>query len=73
MRCYPSEVGSTATHALSIIEASATPLATDVRTIELAGGSVRCRLAGVHLARHDLRPADDALLSIVTQPSPTPR
>jgi hypothetical protein len=58
---------------LSIIEASATPLATDVPTIELAGGSVRCLIAGVHLARHDLRPADDALLSIVTQPSSTPR
>jgi hypothetical protein len=58
---------------LSIIEASATPLATDVRTIELAGGSVRCMIAGIYLARRDLRPADAGLLSIVTQRSSTPR
>lgn len=44
---------------LSIIEASATVLAIDVPTIELAGGSVRCMIAGVHLARRDLQLACD--------------
>ncbi|MDO5500914.1 MAG: arginine deiminase-related protein [Propionibacteriaceae bacterium] len=33
------------------IEASATIVAIDVPTIELAGGSVRCMLAGIHLSR----------------------
>ena len=42
---------------LSIIEDSATLLATDVPTIELAGGSVRCMIAGVFLARRDVQPA----------------
>ncbi len=34
-----------------VVEASATLLPLSVPTIELAGGSVRCMLAGVHLAR----------------------
>lgn len=34
---------------ISIIEQSARPLPLDIPTIELAGGSVRCMLAGVHL------------------------
>jgi hypothetical protein len=41
-----------------IIETSATLLATDVPTIELAGGSVRCMIAGVHLAHRDPGPPD---------------
>ena len=36
---------------LSVIAESATPLPLEIPTIELAGGSVRCMLAGVHLAR----------------------
>ncbi len=35
---------------LVIIRRSATPLPLDVETIEMAGGSVRCMLAGIHLA-----------------------
>lgn len=35
----------------AIIEASATGLPLDIPTIEMAGGSVRCTLAGIHLAR----------------------
>lgn len=35
----------------AVIERSATLLPLDVPTIELAGGSVRCMLAGIHLAR----------------------
>lgn len=42
----------------AVIERSATLLPLAVPTIELAGGSVRCMLAGVHLAR---RTAVDAL------------
>lgn len=38
---------------IDVIERSATVVAVDVPTIELAGGSVRCMLAGVHL---DARP-----------------
>jgi hypothetical protein len=34
-----------------LIERSAQLLPLDVPTIELAGGSVRCMLAGIHLAR----------------------
>jgi hypothetical protein len=56
---------------LSVIEASATPLAADVPTIELAGGSVRCMIAGVHLARREPQPADDAPASIVRRQSST--
>ena len=40
---------------LRIIGASATPVAVDVSAVELAGGSVRCMIAGVHLARRDVR------------------
>lgn len=36
---------------LSIVEASATPLPLTIAAIETGGGSVRCMLAGVHLAR----------------------
>ena len=36
---------------ISIIEASATPLPISVPTIETAGGSVRCMIAGIHLSR----------------------
>ncbi|WP_298258999.1 citrulline utilization hydrolase CtlX [uncultured Litoreibacter sp.] len=38
-------------HQLSRIQQHATPLPLAVPTIETAGGSVRCMLAGVHLAR----------------------
>ncbi|MBX3098312.1 MAG: amidinotransferase [Salinibacterium sp.] len=41
----------------AIIELSASPLVLDVPTIERAGGSVRCMLAGIHL---ETRPADQA-------------
>jgi len=34
-----------------VIERSATLLPLAVPTMELAGGSVRCMLAGIHLAR----------------------
>ena len=37
----------------AVIERSAALLPLAVPTIELAGGSVRCMLAGVHLARRD--------------------
>ncbi|WP_298848711.1 citrulline utilization hydrolase CtlX [uncultured Ruegeria sp.] len=36
---------------IATIQASATPLPLSVPTIETAGGSVRCMIAGVHLAR----------------------
>ncbi|MGV6805576.1 MAG: citrulline utilization hydrolase CtlX [Ruegeria sp.] len=36
---------------LSMIEGSATPLPLSVPTIETAGGSVRCMIAGIHLSR----------------------
>lgn len=36
---------------LAVIEASAAPLPLSVPTIETAGGSVRCMIAGVHLTR----------------------
>ncbi len=36
---------------ISIIEASAKPLPLSVPTIETAGGSVRCMIAGIHLSR----------------------
>ena len=35
---------------ITVIEASATPLPLSIPTIETAGGSVRCMLAGIHLA-----------------------
>lgn len=36
---------------MAVIERSAAPLPLDVPTIEMAGGSVRCMIAGVHLSR----------------------
>lgn len=36
---------------VAVIEQSATPVALDIPTIERAGGSVRCTLAGIHLTR----------------------
>ncbi|WP_170760120.1 citrulline utilization hydrolase CtlX [Ruegeria lacuscaerulensis] len=36
---------------IAIIQASATPLPLSIPTIETAGGSVRCMIAGVHLSR----------------------
>ncbi|MEX0328983.1 MAG: citrulline utilization hydrolase CtlX [Ruegeria sp.] len=36
---------------ISVIENSATPLPLSVPTIETAGGSVRCMIAGIHLSR----------------------
>ncbi|RLK10336.1 citrulline utilization hydrolase CtlX [Ruegeria conchae] len=36
---------------VAVIEASATPLPLSVPTIETAGGSVRCMIAGIHLSR----------------------
>ena len=38
---------------VAALEASARILAFDVPTIELAGGSVRCMLAGIHLSRRE--------------------
>ncbi|MCY1301149.1 hypothetical protein D9M70_507430 [compost metagenome] len=38
---------------IKALEISARVLAFDVPTIELAGGSVRCMLAGVHLSRRE--------------------
>ncbi|ADV14714.1 hypothetical protein Mesau_05674 [Mesorhizobium australicum WSM2073] len=42
---------------ISAIEQSARLLPFDVSTIELAGGSVRCMLAGIHLSRRRAQPA----------------
>lgn len=39
---------------IAALEASVRILAFDVPTIELAGGSVRCMLAGIHLSRREL-------------------
>ena len=50
---------------LRLIAASATPVPVGVGAIELAGGSVRCMIAGIHLARRDGHPAGDV-------PSPGP-
>ena len=36
---------------LTAMESSATPMPLDVATIEMAGGSIRCMLAGIHLSR----------------------
>ncbi|MGV1837115.1 citrulline utilization hydrolase CtlX [Rhizobium rhizogenes] len=38
-------------HQLAAIEESAKPVALDIPTIEKAGGSVRCTLAGIHLVK----------------------
>lgn len=40
---------------IEIIEKSAQPLPLDIPTIETAGGSVRCMLAGIHLTRRTER------------------
>lgn len=40
---------------ITIIEKSAQPLPLDIPTIETAGGSVRCMLAGIHLTRRTER------------------
>lgn len=45
---------------LAVIEASCEIVAVDIPTIELAGGSVRCMIAGVHL---DARPAREPELT----------
>ena len=42
----------------AIIERSATPIVLDVPTIELAGGSVRCMLAGIHLEPRPVTSSD---------------
>ncbi|ONI64421.1 amidinotransferase [Leifsonia sp. ALI-44-B] len=42
---------------LAVIERSCRVVALDVPTIELAGGSVRCMLAGIHLDARPARPA----------------
>lgn len=47
---------SLTTEQVAAIEASCTIVSVDIPTIELAGGSVRCMLAGIHL---DPRPACD--------------
>ncbi|MEE4243701.1 MAG: arginine deiminase-related protein [Desulfopila sp.] len=39
----------------AVIEESARIVALDVPTIELAGGSVRCMLAGIHLAKREFK------------------
>ena len=44
-------LGSLTTAQLALIAKSATPLPLNVATIEMAGGSVRCMLAGIHLSR----------------------
>lgn len=41
----------------ALIEQHARPLPLEVPTIELAGGSVRCMIAGVHLSRRGASPA----------------
>jgi hypothetical protein len=40
---------------LAVIEKTAQPLPLDIPTIETAGGSVRCMLAGIHLTRRTER------------------
>ena len=45
----------------AVIERSATLLPLAVPTIELAGGSVRCMLAGIHLARRGIFQAKNAV------------
>lgn len=42
---------------LDIIESTSRIVAIDIPTIELAGGSVRCMLAGIHLDRRPAQPA----------------
>jgi hypothetical protein len=40
-------------HQVAVIEESARPVPLDIPTIERAGGSVRCTLAGIHLTPRD--------------------
>ncbi|WP_309616405.1 arginine deiminase-related protein [Salinibacterium sp.] len=40
-----------------MIERSCRILAVEIPTIELAGGSVRCMIAGIHLDRRPVAPA----------------
>jgi len=54
---------------LRVVEASATLVPVDVGAIELAGGSVRCMIAGVHLARRDEQPAGDTRLPGAVRPA----
>jgi hypothetical protein len=52
---------------IAVIEESCEIISVDIPTIELAGGSVRCMIAGVHLDRRptDVRPElSDAVLAI---------
>lgn len=53
---------------LEIIERSCTILPLDIPTIELAGGSVRCMIAGIHL---DPRPVQACGIAAVMPPSTT--
>ncbi|MHB8333584.1 MAG: citrulline utilization hydrolase CtlX [Acidimicrobiales bacterium] len=55
----------------AIIAQSASLLALDVPTIELAGGSIRCMIAGLHLTRRDRHAATrDARATTVTTSTP---
>ena len=54
---------------LRVVEASATLVPVDVGAIELAGGSVRCMIAGVHLARRHEQPAGDTRLPGAVRPA----
>jgi hypothetical protein len=64
------------TDQLSVIERSCRVVPLDVPTIELAGGSVRCMLAGIHLDARPARPALKQAHSIdaspLAQPEPVP-
>ncbi|MBR8174378.1 citrulline utilization hydrolase CtlX [Burkholderia ambifaria] len=55
------------------IERSARLLPLDVPTIELAGGSVRCMLAGIHLARRATAPEAIAVESVTSPRETTPQ
>ncbi|MDN7932449.1 arginine deiminase-related protein [Burkholderia metallica] len=55
------------------IERSARLLPLDVPTIELAGGSVRCMLAGIHLARRAAAPDAIAVESTASPRETTPQ
>ena len=52
------------------IERSARLLPLDVPTIELAGGSVRCMLAGIHLARRSAADSVTEVASVTRQHEP---
>ncbi|KUY95384.1 amidinotransferase [Burkholderia territorii] len=57
----------------AMIERSARLLPLDVPTIELAGGSVRCMLAGIHLARRAAAPDAIAVESAALPHETTPQ